>query len=226
MRWSVIIPTWNEELVLAETLRRLRDEDPFEVLVVDGGSRDRTVAIAREATDRVLTAPRGRAAQMNRGAVEARGDALLFLHADCWLETGALREAEFWLRRPWVAGGCFRMAVPRPQRLYRSIEACATARVKLTGIIYGDQGIFVRRETFERLGGFPTIRLMEDVYFSRKLRRCGRVVVAQHRIVVSARRWERVGIVRQTLRNWALTAAAMCGIHPDRLAAWYPAVRS
>lgn len=226
MRWSVIIPTLDEEVALPRTLESLRRENPDEVIVVDGGSRDRTVELAGRWADVVLRGERGRAVQMNLGARQARGEALLFLHADCELEAGALAEAGGWLSRRWVVGGCFRMLVPRPERLYRSIEAAATARVKLTGIVYGDQGLYVRRETFERFGGFPRVRLMEDVYFSRRLRRSGRVVVARRGIRVSPRRWERVGIVRQTLRNWALTGAAMCGIHPDWLARFYPPVRS
>lgn len=226
MRWSVIIPTLNEEMSLPRTLASLRSHGAAEVIVVDGGSSDRTVELAGRGADVVLQGERGRAMQMNLGARQARGEALLFLHADCELEPGALAEATAWLSRQWVSGGCFRMMVPRPERLYRSIEAAATARVKLTGIAYGDQGMFVRRETFERLGGFPRVRLMEDVYFSCQLRRVGRVVVARSGIRVSPRRWERVGIVRQTLRNWALTGAVMCGIHPDRLARFYPPVRS
>jgi rSAM/selenodomain-associated transferase 2 len=226
MRWSVIIPTLNEETLLPETLRHLRREKPKEIVVVDGGSSDATVALARQQADVVLSGPRGRAVQMNWGAAHARGEFLLFLHADCTLEEGALQEASTWLQRDWVAGGCFQMSIPRRHRLYRSIAACATARVKLTGIVYGDQGLFVRRDLFEKLGGFPPIRLMEDVFFSQKLRRHGRIVVARRQIEVSARRWEHAGIVRQTLRNWALTAAALCGIHPDRLACWYPVVRS
>jgi hypothetical protein len=109
--------------------------------------------------------------------------------------------------------------------LYRAIDGCATARVRWTGIVYGDQGLFVRRADFVRLGGFPAVRFMEDVLISRRLRREGRVIVLPERIVVSPRRWQRVGIVRQTLRNWTLTGLALAGVSPDRLASHYPAVR-
>jgi hypothetical protein len=109
--------------------------------------------------------------------------------------------------------------------LYRSIDACATARVRLTGLVYGDQGLFLRRADFERVGGFPPLRFMEDVFLSRALRRLGRVVVSRRRIFVSPRRWRQAGLVRQTLRNWALTALAALGVHPDRLALFYPVVR-
>jgi rSAM/selenodomain-associated transferase 2 len=224
MHISVVIPTLNEAACLGETLRRLNAEKPYEVLVVDGGSSDETCRIA-SAGARLVRGPRGRAAQMNLGAACATGDALLFLHADCTLEAGSLRAAVQALRRRDVAAGCFRMTVTAPGLVYRMIDACATARVRLTGLVYGDQGLFVRRDRFERLGGFPPVRLMEDVLLSARLRRQGLVVVVPPRIFVSPRRWQRQGVVRQTLRNWALTALAAGGVHPDRLAPYYPAVR-
>jgi rSAM/selenodomain-associated transferase 2 len=224
MAVSVIIPTLNEQACLAETLRSVRAERPLEILVADGGSNDATRAIAADA-DLCLEAPRGRANQMNAAAVRARGNVLLFLHADCTLEAGALADADRRLRRPRTSAGCYTMTVRAPGLLYRCIDACATARVRLAGLIYGDQGLFLRRADFERLGGFPPLRLMEDVFFSRLLRRQGRVVVSPRRIFVSPRRWQRAGLVRQTLRNWTLTALAAAGIHPDRLARFYPSVR-
>ena len=221
---SVIIPTLNEESCLAETLRLLRPLCPHQIIVADGGSTDATCGLAG-AADLLVHGPPGRGAQMNRGAAHATGDTLLFLHADCSLEAGGLSDAERLLRKRGVAAGCFRMTVRARGLLYRSIDACSTARVRLTGLVYGDQGLFVRRGLFERVGGFPPLRLMEDVFISKQLRRCGRIVVAPRRIFVSARRWRQAGVVRQTLRNWALTALAAGGVHPDRLAAFYPAVR-
>jgi rSAM/selenodomain-associated transferase 2 len=224
MHISVVIPTLNEAACLGEMLRRLNAEKPYEVLVVDGGSSDETCRIAA-AGARLVQGLRGRAAQMNLGAARATGDALLFLHADCTLEAGALRAAGQALGRRGVAAGCFRMTVTAPGLVYRMIGACATARVRLTGLVYGDQGLIVHRNHFERLGGFPSVRLMEDVLLSRRLRRQGHVVVVPSRIFVSPRRWQQQGVVRQTLRNWALTALAAGGVHPDRLAPFYPAVR-
>jgi rSAM/selenodomain-associated transferase 2 len=223
MSVSVIIPTWNEESCLGETLRRLREQGPREIIVADGGSTDATCRVAA-AADRLVTGPRGRAAQMNLGAAHAAGDVLLFLHADCSLEAGALEAAERCLRRG-AAAGCFRMTVEAPGWAYRLIDACATARVRLTGLIYGDQGLFLRRALFEQVGGFPPLRLMEDVYMSKALRRRGRIVVAPRRVFVSPRRWRQAGLARQKLRNWALTALAAGGVHPDRLAPLYPPVR-
>lgn len=224
MSISVVIPTLNEAACLAETLRSVRAEQPHEILVVDGGSTDATCRLACEA-DRLLHGPRGRAAQMNRGAAHASGDILLFLHADCTLEAGALNAVAECLRRRNVAAGCFRMTVTADGLAYRLVDVCATARVRLTGLIYGDQGLFLERRRFENLGGFPPLRLMEDVFLSKTLRRQGRIVVAPRRIFVSPRRWQKQGVVRQTLRNWTLTALAAAGVPPDRLAAFYPVVR-
>jgi len=224
VRVSIIIPTLNEAACLAETLRSLRQQQPHEILVVDGGSTDGTCDLAA-AADRLLHGPRGRAAQMNHGAAHASGDVLLFLHGDCTLEAGALTEALRCLRKPSVAAGCFQMRVCADGLAYRSIDFCATARVRLTGVIYGDQGLFLTRERFERAGRFPAMKLMEDVFFSLTLRRTGRMVVAPRRIFVSPRRWLQQGVVRQTLRNWSLTALAAAGVHPDRFAEHYPTMR-
>jgi rSAM/selenodomain-associated transferase 2 len=224
MSISVIIPALNEANAIGACLRSLRPQRPHQLLVVDGGSTDGTVVAAAEA-DAVLSSARGRARQMNAGAARATGDVLLFLHADCTLQAGALAEVTHLLARPDIIAGCFTMTVRADGMLYRCIDASASARVRLTGLVYGDQGLFLRRRDFERLGGFPPLRLMEDVFFSRTLSRAGRIVVARSRIFVSPRRWQKAGLIRQTLRNWTLTALAAAGVHPDRLAAYYPQVR-
>jgi len=224
MAVSVIIPTLNEETHLAATVRALRRQRPHEVIVADGGSTDGTRAAAAGA-DLVLDAPRGRASQMNAGAARATGDVLLFLHADCTLEDGALAAADRALRRRGVAAGCFTMRVAAAGPLYRWIDLVATARVRLAGLIYGDQGLFLTRERFRAAGGFPPVRFLEDVLFSRRLRRLGRLVVVPPRVFVSPRRWRRTGVVRQAVRNWTLLGLAAAGVSPDRLAALYPAVR-
>ncbi|GIW78657.1 MAG: glycosyl transferase family 2 [Gemmatales bacterium] len=225
MSISVVIPVLNEEGCLVETLRLLRQQKPAEIIVVDGGSSDRTVPLAKQWADVVLRGPRGRAVQMNYGARQARGDVLLFLHADCSLENGALLEAEKKLRSRRVVAGCFTMTVRASGLLYRAIDRCATARVRLTGLVYGDQGLFLRRQQFFEWGGFPPVDLMEDLFFSRSLRRKGKIVVSRRRIFVSPRRWQQAGIVRQTLKNWTLTALAAGGVSPNRLAPFYPALR-
>jgi hypothetical protein len=162
---------------------------------------------------------------MNAGAARARGDLLLFLHADCTLEAGALAQAGRILAHRGTLAGCFSMKIDAAGWLYRAIEASASARVRLAGLIYGDQGLFLHRTDFERLGGFPALQFMEDLFFSHTLCAAGRLVVASRKILVSPRRWQRAGIIQQSLRNWWLTALAGAGVHPDRLARWYPAVR-
>src|SRR5262249_27160792 len=147
------------------------------------------------AADLVLHGPRGRAAQMNLGAAHATSDVLLFLHADCSLELGALLDAERLVRQRGMIAGCFTMKVGAHGQLYRWIDACATARVRLTGLIYGDQGLFLRRESFLRHGGFPPLSFMEDLFFSQTLRRQGRILVSRRRIFVSPRRWQRTGLI-------------------------------
>jgi rSAM/selenodomain-associated transferase 2 len=221
---SIIVPTWNEATCIAGTIASLRRLGDAEIIVVDGGSADDTLNEARGA-DRVLTSPLGRAVQMNAGAAAARGDVFLFLHADCTLEPGSIAAVERRLGSRGVIAGCFSMRVEAAGLSFRCIDTCATARVRLTGIAYGDQGLFLRADDFRRLGGFPPLRFMEDVFFSRTLRSVGRVVVDAHRIFVSPRRWRKVGIMRQTLTNWTLTGLALAGISPDRLADYYPHVR-
>ncbi|MGF1583101.1 MAG: hypothetical protein ACFCD0_27590 [Gemmataceae bacterium] len=109
--------------------------------------------------------------------------------------------------------------------LYRSIDGFATIRVRLTGLAYGDQGLFLRRDTFTQVGGFPPLKLMEDMFICKRLKELGQILVLPHKIYVSARRWQHVGLVHQTLRNWTLTALTAMGVDPNRLARYYPNVR-
>ncbi len=222
---SVIIPTLNEEACLGHTLERLSLDWPAEVIVADGGSEDRTREIA-ERWARVIRTPCGRAIQQNHAAAMATGDVLLFLHADCWPEPGWQSEVESAVARHGFVVGCFQMRIDGGRWLYRAVEWGGDLRVRWLGVPYGDQGIFLRRDTFHELGGFPAVSLMEDLLFMRRARARGRVELLRHPIHISARRWETAGVMRQTMRNGALTALALWGgVHPDRLAKFYPAVR-
>jgi len=224
MRVAIIIPALNEAPRIAEAVARARAAGPCEVLVVDGGSTDGTPGRAAQA-DCVLQAPRGRARQQNAGAARARAEVLLFLHADCWLEPGSLEEVRRALAEPTVVGGCFRQRIDAPGLRYRWLERGNALRVRLFGLAYGDQAIFVRRDVFERIGGFPDEPFLEDLLFMKRLRRQGRIALLPARLVVSARRWQATGVVRQTLRNWALALAGQCGVPPRWLARFYPQVR-
>ena len=174
-RVSIIIPTLNEAERIAELVEQTRGIGDCEVIVVDGESDDETAEKAL-AADQVQTSARGRAIQQNAGAEAASGDVFLFLHADCRLNTGALDAVVDALRDPSVVGGCFRQHIDAPGVRYRLLEWGNALRVKLWKWAYGDQGIFVRREIFEQLGGFPDQALMEDLFLMKRLKKQGRIV--------------------------------------------------
>ncbi|WP_169974859.1 TIGR04283 family arsenosugar biosynthesis glycosyltransferase [Tautonia rosea] len=225
-RVSVVIPTLNETSTIGSCLDHLAGQSVDEVIVADAGSPDGTAELANRAGARVVAAPRGRGVQQNRGASEASGDVLLFLHADCRLETGAIDVLKrFVARCPKVPGGCFRMRVDASEWAFRAIDAAAHLRAGVLGVPYGDQGMFVPRWAFDRVGGFPELPLMEDVFLMLRLRRLGRIALLPRSIQVSPRRWRNQGILAQSVRNWALTAGAAAGISTRTLARFYPVVR-
>ncbi len=222
-RLSIIIPVLDEEAVIATTLQGLSAVREYgaEVIVVDGGSRDRTVALARPLADRLIAAPRGRAAQMNAGAGMARGDILLFLHADTRLPADADRLVLDGLAatgRPW---GRFDVRIEGRHPLFPLIAAAMNLRSRLTGIATGDQAIFVDKSAFAAIGGFPEIALMEDIVLSRRLKQLGRPLCLTARALTSGRRWEKHGVVRTILTMWRLRLAFFLGAAPAKLAARY-----
>jgi rSAM/selenodomain-associated transferase 2 len=226
MRVSVIIPTLDEATTIVQTLTQLKTQNCDEIIVADAMSPDGTAGLARREGVVVVDSCRGRSVQQNRGAASSTGDLLVFLHADCRLEDGAIAALRWYLaRHPKVPGGCFRMRIEDSHPLYRAIDTAAHLRAGLLGLPYGDQGIFIRRSVFESIGGFPETPLMEDVMISLKLRQVGRLAVLPARIFVSPRRWRQCGIIRQTLKNWGLTAAAALGVPPEFLARFYPHIR-
>lgn len=221
---SVVVPVLDEEARIGRQLRLLAGSGPWhEVLVVDGGSRDGTVRAAREVEGvRVLDAPRGRALQMNAGARAATGDVLLFLHADVELPPDALRHVGEALADPDVVAGAFRTwTVPdAPGQRLAPLLHLADLRSRYTGLPYGDQALFVRAGTFERLGGFPRQPLMEDLELSRRLRRAGKIRTVPARVRVSGRRFLSRPVYYFVLVNvFPLLYAA--GVPPARLARWY-----
>lgn len=220
MTISVVVPTLDEESVLEPTLVAARAPDA-ELIVVDGGSRDGTIAIARARADRVVETERGRARQMNAGAAVARGDALLFLHADTLLPPGWADAVARALAMPRAVGGRFDVRLDAPGLAFRVIERLIGARSRATGVATGDQAIFVRRDAFARVGGYPCLPLMEDVALCRALKRAGRLVALHETVVTSARRWERRGVARTVVLMWGLRAAYYAGVPPARLARLY-----
>lgn len=221
MKVSIIIPTLNEAAIISESLQRAWALGPHEVIVVDGGSQDDTVPLARKSASRVVQTRRGRAFQQNAGAQAAAGDALLFLHADNWLPPAAMEQILDALRDRRVKVGAFWQQVESPGLAFRLLERGNAYRVARWGLAYGDQGIFIRRVVFEACGGFPDVALMEDLYLLKRLKRETWPVLLPGPLYVSPRRWRRNGVLRQTALNWLLLTAARLGVAPDRLAAYY-----
>jgi rSAM/selenodomain-associated transferase 2 len=192
------------------------------VILVDGGSDDATSEVAaRFSGVRLLTSPRGRARQMNAGARAARGDILLFLHADTWLPEGALGAVSAALEDARVVGGRFDVRFDSPRPVLRMIAFFMNLRSRASGISTGDQAIFVRRDVFETMGGYPDIPLMEDIELSRRLKRRGHLAALSSRVTTSGRKWEREGAVRTMALMWALRFLYMIGVSPARLHRWY-----
>lgn len=220
-RLSVVIPTLNEAAYLPSTLESLAGARDAEIIVVDGGSDDGTPQIARRAGCRVLRTVRNRAFQLNAGADVAEGSFLLFLHADTRLPVGfdaAVRSA---LAEHGVAGGAFRLRIDTPGWPLRIIEQAVALRSRLFQMPYGDQGIFVRTETFRQIGGFPDLPIMDDFELIRRLRQQGKVEVLSLPATTSGRRWRELGPWRTTWINQKVILGYYLGVSPARLAKWY-----
>ncbi|MBN2332279.1 MAG: TIGR04283 family arsenosugar biosynthesis glycosyltransferase [Deltaproteobacteria bacterium] len=218
---SIIIPTLNEEGTIASVLAALQDIPGQEVIVVDGGSSDRTVELVRARGGRVLPCSKGRARQLNAGAAAARGEILLFLHADTRLPQSYWGKIKETLAQPQVAAGCFSLHIDAPGIGMRFIETLVNLRTRWLQLPYGDQAFFIAADTFAMVGGFPQTPIMEDVELIRRLRRYGSIIQLPAAVVTSGRRWQRLGIIRTTLINQLVFAGYYLGIDPHRLARWY-----
>ena len=231
-RISIIIPTLNEAAYLGRTLEPLRDAAGVETIVVDAGSHDGTPQIAEARGCRVLTAPPGRAAQMNAGAAAATGSAVLFLHADTRLPQGFQQHIHATLARPGVVAGAFRLAIAGTMYSWsargalRLIQWAANLRARWLQMPYGDQAIFLTAETFRALGGFPDLPIMEDFELLRRLRGRGRIAIVPFPVSTSARRWNALGPLRTTWINQMVVLGYYLGVPPERLARWYRADRN
>lgn len=222
MTFTIIMPVLDEATEIETALTALA---PYrarggEVIVADGGSSDRTAELARPLADRVIVAPRGRAAQMNAGAAAANGDVLLFLHADTRLPDNADRlvlDGLAYSGRNW---GRFDVRFDGG-RLLAFVALMMNWRSRLTGIATGDQALFVTRAAFERVGGFPAIALMEDVVLSAKLKHISKPLALHVRVTTSARRWRKHGTLRTVLLMWRLRLAFFLGADPEKLVKIY-----
>ncbi|WP_296934929.1 TIGR04283 family arsenosugar biosynthesis glycosyltransferase [uncultured Marinobacter sp.] len=219
---SVIVPVWMEAEGVTDTLRAVQPirAKGHEVVVVDAGSSDQTVELARPLCDRVVVSEKGRALQMNAGAAAAKGDLLLFLHADTRLPANALEHLAgfFQSRRAW---GRFDVRLSGDRPLFRIIAWFMNQRSRLTGICTGDQAMFVRRDAFEAMGGFQPVPLMEDVEFSRRLCLVSRPFCIKEPVVTDSRRWQQHGAWRTIFLMWKLRWRYWRGESPESLAQIY-----
>ena len=232
---SVIIPTLNEERTIIATLAHTAALGFDELIVVDGGSLDQTPVLVEsyrrrtqspaQSPVRLVTAPRGRARQMNEGAKASRGEILLFLHADTQLPGDAKMMIDTTLADQRMVGGRFDVRFDRPSMWGAIISRMMNWRSRLSGLATGDLALFVRRPMFEQMGGFADIPLMEDIEFSRRLKRKGATAALTATVTTSFRRWERHGPLRTILLMWALRFLYWIGISPSHLLEWYKAVR-
>lgn len=216
---SVIIPTLDEATSIVATLERLK---PFrlaghEVIVVDGGSQDKTVTLASLMADRIITSTPGRAQQMNIGASQARGNILWFLHADTLVPDNATQLILETIANEKNQWGRFDIRLSGKHLLLRLVERLMNLRSRITGIATGDQGIFMQREAFESISGFMPIPLMEDLDISKRLKKLSRPCCLNEKLITSSRRWEKNGVIRTILLMWRLRLAYTLGVSPEKL---------
>ena len=218
---SIVIPTLNEAENLAATLASTESSVDLEIIVVDGDSSDGTTEVAKSFGVRLLTAAAGRARQANAGGLAARGEVLFFLHGDTCLPRGFERYVLNIMEKPGVVAGAFTLGIDGPEFGFRIIEILANFRSSVWQMPYADQGIFLRKELFRALGGFPDMVLMEDFVLMQRLRKRGKVIIAPVAVKTSARRWREVGLLKTTLINQAVLLGYFLGSSPERLARWY-----
>jgi rSAM/selenodomain-associated transferase 2 len=222
----------NEEGAIAATIDAIRSGAPAaEIIVVDGGSHDRSVEIARARCDMVIEGGRGRARQMNAGASSTpiaspgSNEAIVFVHADTIVPATFARDIEEALLDERVAGGRFDVTFDIRSRGLDLVAAMISLRSRLGRSATGDQAIFVRREVFERLGGFADVELCEDIDFVRRMRRAGRIACPRSRVITSSRRWRRDGVARTIMKMWIIKLLFLAGVSPARLKRRYSDTR-
>jgi rSAM/selenodomain-associated transferase 2 len=226
MPLSVVVPMLNEERAIVAALTAVRAGAPAaEIIVVDGGSNDRSIELARPLCEALIEAPRGRARQMNAGAAAAHGDAIAFVHADTMVPPTFARDIEAALANPAVAGGRFDLALDDPALACRLLGTLISLRSRIMRSATGDQAIFVRREIFEQIGGFADLELCEDVDFARRLKHSGGVACLRSKVITSARRWRKDGLIRTVLRMWLIKSLFLAGVAPGWLKRHYADTR-
>jgi rSAM/selenodomain-associated transferase 2 len=226
LKLSVIVPMLNEAGAIGATLAAIRVGAPdAEIVVVDGGSADGSVEIARPRCEVVIIGERGRAQQMNAGAARSSGDVMVFVHADTIVPESFARDIETALADPSVIGGRFDIRLDDDHPLCALIGSLISLRSRLSRTATGDQAIFVRRTIFDALGGFRDLPICEDLDFARRLKRAGRLACLRTKVITSARRWRRGGILRTSIRMWTIRLLYLAGVSPVHLSRLYSDVR-
>ncbi len=219
---SVIIPTYNEAENIEKTIKSALGDPNIEIIVVDGGSSDKTLSIVRNVQSvKILNSNPGRACQQNFAAKQARGEILLFLHADSLLPPNFTRTISKTLAKEGVVAGSFRFKSDHNSFGMRCLEGMINLRAGLFGVPYGDQGIFLKKKLFFTLGGFPEIPIMEDYELVKSLRSLGTIAQVQDAVITSARRWQKLGILRTTWINQKIIVAYHLGVPLETLKKWY-----
>jgi rSAM/selenodomain-associated transferase 2 len=218
---SIIIPTLNERENIKAAIATTQPSLNIEVIVVDGGSQDDTVAIVQSLGVKLISSLPGRAGQMNMGAIAASGEILLFLHADTRLPIGFDEMIRTALQQPKTVAGAFALQINDLSWGLRLVERGVYWRSRFLQMPYGDQAIFLKKTVFQQIGNFPELPIMEDFELIRRLRRIGKIIILPAPVVTSARRWLQKGIVKTTLLNQIVIIAYFLGVSPKRLRSWY-----
>ncbi len=221
---SVIIPVYNEQETVNQTITRVKSNYPdnLQIIVSDGNPNFSTLSSIQDKSVIKVKSKPGRGNGLIDGAKKATGDTLVFLHSDTILPKNGLELIEKTLKKPEIAGGAFDLAIDSPKLIFRIIEKTASIRSRLSRIPYGDQTIFVRKNIYDKLGGFNPLPIMEDVDFMKKLKKSGhKIQIIEKAVKTSPRRWQKEGIIYTTLRNWLLISLYNFGVSPNKLASLY-----
>jgi rSAM/selenodomain-associated transferase 2 len=218
---SIIIPVFNESAIIESTLQRIRHDSDVELIVVDGGSQDKTVELVQSLGVKVINSPQGRANQMNFASAHARGEILLFLHGDTYLPKGYQNLIKQTLSQPNTLAGAFLLGIDGEGFSFRIVERLVNWRSRFLSLPYGDQGIFLKTSVFREMGGFANLPIMEDFEFIQRLKKRGKIRMVPAQVLTSGRRWKKLGVCRTTLINQLIIIGYYLGIAPDRLARLY-----
>jgi rSAM/selenodomain-associated transferase 2 len=218
---SIIIPVLNEAAIIKPTLEKLQGNTELEIIVIDGGSQDNTAIIAQATGVQTITVAGGRAIQMNAGANIAQGEILLFLHIDTDLPANFIDLITQTLKQPNVIAGAFELAIQGEAKSLRWIEILVKLRSHLLALPYGDQAIFITKQAFSEIGGFPNLPIMEDFELIQRLKRQGKIAIAPGAVITSGRRWQKLGVWRTTSINQLIIAGYYLGVSPQKLSYFY-----